>query len=254
MQTFALQSGSAGNAFYVEADGVRLLFDAGVSGRHAKRRLMDYGRRIHEVDALIISHDHSDHVRHAGAWNRLFRMPVYCTKPTYDAVQRQCGRIGDLRHFRAGETLCFGEGRIRVLTIPTPHDAVDGVCFVVESSAARLGIFTDLGHPFLDLHAALRNVDAAYLESNYDPQMLANGTYPAWLQDRIRGERGHLSNVEAAQLLSGRERSLRWVVLAHLSEENNTPEVALDTHRRVLGSAYPLYVAPRHAPTSMLAV
>jgi phosphoribosyl 1,2-cyclic phosphodiesterase len=253
MQTFALQSGSAGNSVYVETHGVRLLFDAGVCGRHVKRSLADAGRRVYDVNAIIISHDHSDHVRHAGALQRLFKLPIYCTEPTFRAVRRYWGKVDDVRFFRAGDSIPFENG-VCVHTIPTPHDATDGVCFEVESPAGRLGIFTDLGQPFLQLQAALQRVDAAYLESNYDPQMLREGPYPEWLQQRIRGGRGHISNHEAAHLLKCRERPLKWVVLSHLSEHNNHPEVALRTHREILGEDYPLIVAPRYMATPMLSL
>lgn len=254
MQTFALQSGSAGNAFYVETCGVRLLFDAGVSGRQVKRALAAAGRRIYDLDALIISHDHSDHVRHAGSMQRLFRLPIHCTEPTFEVVRQQWGKVNDVRHFRAGQTICFNNRDVCVHTIPTPHDAADGVCFVIESCDGRLGIFTDLGHPFLELQAAIQRVDAAYLESNYDPDMLANGPYPLWLQERIKGDQGHISNYEAAALLKSRDKPLKWVVLSHLSEKNNCPEVALRTHRSLLGDDYPLHIAPRYTCTGILSV
>ena len=253
--TCSLQSGSNGNAIYVEHDGVRLLFDAGITARQAKLRLAQHGGRTpHGMDGIILSHDHSDHTRHAGVMARMFRIPLYCTELTYGVVRAQLGRVPDLRHFRAGEALTFGDGKLRVTTIPTPHDAADGVCFVVESAESRLGIFTDLGHPFLALHGALRTVDAAYLESNYDPQMLATGPYPEDLKRRIRGEHGHISNEEAAELLAGCGRRFKWVALAHLSHENNHPDVALRTHRARLGPDFPLWVATRHSVSALQAV
>ncbi|MDX2198535.1 MAG: MBL fold metallo-hydrolase [Phycisphaerae bacterium] len=254
MITFSLQSGSNGNAIYVEAEGVRLMFDAGISAKQAKLRMQQRGRSMQGLDGLILSHDHSDHVRHAGSYARLFRLPVYCTRRTHTAVQYQLGPVEDLSYFQAGETLSFGEGRVRVRTIPTPHDAVDGVCFVVECAAGKLGIFLDLGHPFLLLHSALRSVDACYIESNYDPQMLEAGPYSPELKERIRGERGHISNIEAAELLAGCGKRLRWAALAHLSAENNAPEVALRTHRERLGEDYPLLIATRHSPTEILSL
>ena len=254
MITFALQSGSNGNAIYVEADGARLMFDAGISARQAKLRMQQHGRSMHDIDALVLSHDHTDHVRHAGSFHRLFKMPVYCTRGTHKAIEHHLGAVQDLRLFQAGETLEFAGGGVRVHTIPTPHDAVDGVCFVVEASAGKLGIFLDLGHPFLMLHSALRSVDACYIESNYDPQMLETGPYSQELKDRIRGERGHISNIEAAELLAGCGKRLRWAALSHLSAENNAPEVALRTHRARLGDDYPLLIATRHSPTAILSL
>jgi phosphoribosyl 1,2-cyclic phosphodiesterase len=250
--TFSLQSGSNGNSIYVEADGVRLLFDAGISGRRAKLRMAGYQRDIRQVDALLLSHDHADHVRCAGIYQRLFGMPIYITARTYRAARWQLGKVRDLRHFDAGEPLSFGP--VTVHTYPTPHDAADGVVFVVECGGKRLGIFTDLGHPFERLAGLLESVDAAYLESNYDPLMLEKGPYPLLLKERIRGFGGHLSNEESAGLVRLCGRRHKWIALAHLSEQNNHPDLALETHRGVLGSADGLTVAGRYGVSELLRV
>jgi phosphoribosyl 1,2-cyclic phosphodiesterase len=248
--TFSLQSGSNGNSIYVETDGVSLLFDAGISGRQARLRMESHGRDIRDVDALLITHDHSDHVRCAGIYQRLFALPIYMTKATHNAAAWQLGRVGDVRHFRAGESLSFGS--VTVHTHPTAHDAVDGVTFIVESGGKRLGIFTDLGHAYGGLAELLESVDAAYLESNYDPVMLEEGSYPAHLKARIRGPGGHLSNEESAELLRTCAGRHAWVALAHLSEQNNHPSVALRTHRRILGPGHHLTVAGRYDVSRLL--
>jgi phosphoribosyl 1,2-cyclic phosphodiesterase len=253
MITFSLQSGSNGNSIYVEAGDVRLLFDAGISGKQAALRMASHGRDIRHCDALIISHDHSDHTRSAGIFQRKFDLRIYITEPTYRVVRSYLGPVNDVRTFRAGERLAFRD--VTVHTIPAPHDGVDTVCFVVEHDSKRLGIFTDLGHPFAALRTAVESVDAAYLESNYDPEMLRSGPYPDWLKARIAGAGGHLSNLEAAELL-GRPaaRKLRWAAIAHLSEENNRPEIALETHRRRLGNSFPLRLAPRYEASEVLEI
>lgn len=253
MLTFSLQSGSNGNAIYVEADGVRLLFDAGISGRQARQRLAAHGRDIRRIDAVILSHAHGDHTRCAGVFQRLFGLPVYCTPATHRVMTPFVGRLCDVRHFAPGATLDFGA--VAVHTLPTPHDAKESVAFVVEHAGKRLGVLTDLGHPFKELAAVVPTLDAVYLESNYDPQMLADGWYPPDLKARIRGAGGHLSNAEAATLLASCERHrLRWAALSHLSEHNNTPELALQTHRASLGADYPLTVASRYAVSQVLDV
>jgi len=251
--TLSLQSGSNGNAIYVEAGDVRLLFDAGISGVLAERRLAQRGRDIRQVDALILSHDHSDHVRCAGIYQRKFGLPIYTTRTTHRAIYCNLGRLTDVRYFRSGDSLQFG--RVTVHTVPTPHDAADAVVFVVEHGGRRLGVLTDLGHPFARLGPLLEDLDAAYLESNYDPQMLDEGPYPPFLKARIRGVGGHLSNLEAAELVRGCGRHRpKWVALAHLSEQNNDPQVALETHRRHLGDGYPLHVAGRYRASQLLRV
>ncbi|MBU0617847.1 MAG: MBL fold metallo-hydrolase [Planctomycetes bacterium] len=250
--TFSLQSGSNGNSIYVEADGVSLLFDAGISGRQARLRMESHGRDIRDVDALLITHDHADHVRCAGIFQRLFGLPIYMTKTTHRAIGRQLGKVNDVRHVRAGEPLSFGS--VTIHTYPTPHDAIDGVVFVVECRGKRLGIFTDLGHPFDRLTELLESVDAAYLESNYDPLMLEEGPYPPQLKARIRGYGGHLSNQEAAELVRLCGRRHKWIALAHLSEHNNHPDLALHTHRALLGGEQSLTVAGRYGVSELLRV
>ena len=261
MLAISLQSGSNGNCIYVEAGGkanrpaVRLLFDAGISGRQAQLRLADSGRDIRDVDAVLISHDHADHVRCMGVYQRKFGLPVHVTEHTYAAAtsRYQLGRIEDVRHFRAGQTIRFGP--VNIETIPTPHDGVDGVAFVIDDGRRRLGVLTDLGHVFDGLTELIGSLDAVMLESNYDPDMLATGPYPAFLKARIRGPGGHISNVEAAELLrlaaGGR---MKWAALAHLSAQNNHPMLALRTHRQVLGADFKLHVAGRYAATDVLSV
>jgi phosphoribosyl 1,2-cyclic phosphodiesterase len=254
MKVISLQSGSNGNCIYVEAGGVRLLFDAGISGSRAKERLAAHGRDISDVDAVLISHDHADHSRCMGVYHRKFRLPIYATVKTFQvANQYRLGEIEDLRHFAAGETLSFEH--VTVETIPTPHDGVDGVAFVVDDGRHRLGILTDLGHVFNDLPAVVCSLDAVVLESNYDPEMLANGPYPGFLKARIQGPGGHLSNLESAELLhASRPKRMVWACLAHLSGDNNTPAVALATHRRLLGDHLPIRAASRENVSEIMEI
>jgi phosphoribosyl 1,2-cyclic phosphodiesterase len=254
MQIISLQSGSNGNCIYVEAEGIRLLFDAGISGKQVKERLSLFDREVDEVDAVLISHDHADHARSMGILHRKFHLPIYATKKTFHAANRYpLGEIEDLRHFRSGESLRFGN--VVVETIPTPHDADDGVMFVVDDGHHRLGILTDLGHVFTELADVIASLDAVLLESNYDPQMLANGSYPEMLKRRIRGPGGHLSNLEAAELLlASSSPRMQWACLAHLSQDNNTPALALKTHRRILGNRMPVHVATRYKASDVLEI
>jgi len=249
----SLQSGSNGNCIYVEAGGVRLLFDAGISGRRAEQRLAAHGRDIRRADALLISHDHVDHIRSAGVYQRKFALPLHATAKTLAAASERCnlGRLDDVRHFQAGRTLRFGD--VSVETIPTPHDGADGVAFVVADGSRRLGILTDLGHVFGGLAEVIASLDAVVIESNYDPALLASGRYPARLKQRIRSPGGHLSNLEAADLLHDCAAArLQWACLAHLSAENNRPHLALETHARVLAGRFPLHVATRYGAGGML--
>jgi len=251
----SLNSGSNGNCIYVEAAGVRLLLDAGISGKRTAERLASAGRDVRDVDAVIISHDHSDHVRCAGILSRKFGLPVYMTELTYRSAARRydLGKFTELKHFRSGQTLDFGP--VTVATHPTAHDADDGVVFVVAAEGRRLGVLTDLGHVFPDLPGLLATLDGAYLESNYDPHMLAAGPYPAFLKRRITGPAGHISNAEAAELVaSAADGRLQWVALAHMSETNNAPDLALQTHRQIVGSGRPVHLASRYGPGELLTI
>lgn len=254
MEIIALQSGSSGNCIYAEANGVRLLFDAGISGRQAQSRLADHGREMADVDALIISHDHRDHSRCLGIYQRKFGLPVHITRGTLTVASKKTplGALNDLHFFRSGESLRFGA--VTVETIRTSHDAVDGVAFIVDDGVKRVGIFTDLGQACDRLVSAMKTLDAVVIESNHDPQMLANGPYPEALKRRISGRQGHLSNHDSARLLHEGRSRLAWACLAHLSEENNDPQRAKDTHRQLLGPQLPLYVASRHRATGVMKV
>jgi phosphoribosyl 1,2-cyclic phosphodiesterase len=249
MLLIPLQSGSNGNCIYVEAGDVRLLLDAGISGIQAERRLAAFGRDIRNVDAVLVSHDHSDHARSIGIFQRKYRLPIHVTRQTLDAAcWQRLGDLDDVRHFEAGDVLRFNG--VIVETIRTPHDGADGVAFVVDDGRRRLGVLTDLGHAFSELAAVLATLDAVLIESNYDPEMLSSGPYPWHLQRRIRGPSGHLSNQEAADLLCGpSRRRLKWACLGHLSEQNNEPCLALRTHRETIGPRFSLHVASRYEAT-----
>ncbi len=254
MKVISLQSGSNGNCVFVEADGVKLLFDAGISGVQVQDRLAIHGRAAEVIDAVLISHDHIDHSRSMGILHRKFGLPIYATAKTYGAAKRYAvEEIEDIRLFAAGETIQFG--KVVVETIPTPHDAEDGVVFVVDDGEHRLGILTDLGHVFDGLGDENASLDAVLLESNYDPDMLANGSYPEWLKERIAGPAGHISNVEAAELLlESASKRMKWACLGHLSQDNNTPKLALETHRMILGDRLPLFVATRYEVSGVMEI
>ncbi|MBU8923257.1 MAG: MBL fold metallo-hydrolase [Bacteroidales bacterium] len=255
MKAVSLQSGSNGNCIYVETDDVRILLDAGISGIKAENRLKTIGRDIRDIDCVVISHDHSDHTRCAGIFSRKYDLNVWMTPTTYSTVDSRgfCGLFRNLSHFNAGESVRFGKTVIE--TFPTPHDGVDGVAFVVDDSRNRLGVLTDLGHVFDGLQELIMGLDGVFLESNYDVSMLENGPYPAFLKKRITGDGGHISNIEAAGLLlPAFSQKLKWASLAHLSEQNNDPQTAIDTHRDVLGNNVELSVASRYRVSSLLSL
>ncbi len=248
MEVITLQSGSAGNCVFVRSGDTRLLFDAGISGNNAESRLAEFGYDIRDCNALVLSHEHSDHICGIGAFHRKFGLPVYANLRTWNATRAKpsTGCIGNPNYFVSGKP--FQIGSLRIETLRTPHDATEGVCFVIEDveSGQRFGLFTDLGHVFNGLQKVIGTLDAVLIESNYDDDMLRGGPYPQYLKDCISGKRGHISNKESAELLDACSASqLQWVCLGHLSAKNNSPEVALATHRERHGNRFTLFCADR---------
>ena len=257
MEILSLQSGSSGNCTIVRAGDTTIMVDAGISGKKCVDRMAEHGWDDCRLDALLVTHDHSDHVQSLGVQHRRHEMPVWVSPSTWRVIvdRKRPGRIRGLHHFEAANPFTIGE--LLIEPIATPHDAVDGVCFNIEhlTTGIRFGIWTDLGHVFDDLRTQLPTLDAVMIESNYDEDMLRYGVYPRHLKERIAGRRGHLSNRDAALLVKqyGGPR-LQWVCLSHLSDENNSPELAVREHRHHYGDRYAIQCADRHHATSPMAI
>lgn len=254
MEVITLQSGSSGNCVFVRSGDTRVLFDAGISGSKAEFRLAEFGYDIRDCQAVVLSHEHCDHISGVGVFHRKFGLPVYATMRTWNATRAKpsTGCIGIPNHFVSGQP--FQIGSLRIEPFGTPHDAIDGVCFAIEDvhSGQRFGLLTDLGHVFKGLQNVIGGLDAVLIESNYDDQMLQQGPYPERLKNRISGKRGHISNEDAAELLCKVDaRWLQWVCLGHLSAQNNSPEVALATHRNIHGDRFALFCADRDGATRL---
>jgi phosphoribosyl 1,2-cyclic phosphodiesterase len=223
-----LGTGSAGNATLVEVNGTRILVDAGFSGREMERRLCEIGLTPKSVDAIVITHDHRDHTHGAGIFSRRHGTPVFITDRTRAACSGVFRGTEPLRPYQAGRV--FEIGGISVEPFLTVHDAADpiAVALVDRDTGRRVGIATDLGRPNTQIRLALENSDFLILESNHDEELLRTSRYPASVQQRIASSHGHLSNHAAArfacELLHPR---LAGVLLAHLSQECNRPELAL---------------------------
>lgn len=239
---------------FVRSGDTCLLFDAGISGVKAESRLAEHGYDIRDCRALVLSHEHCDHISGVGVFHRKFGLPVHATLRTWNATRSKpsTGCIGAPHYFVSGEP--FQIGSLRIESLRTPHDAIDGVCFVIEDveSKQRFGLLTDLGHVFSGLQEVISTLDAVLIESNYDDAMLRHGTYPQRLKDRISGKRGHISNEDAAALLDTCDANrLQWACLGHLSAHNNSPEVALATHRERFGNRLRMYCADRDGATQL---
>ena len=251
MEVIALQSGSSGNCIFVEAGDRQLLFDAGISGVQAEARLAAHGRDIRDIDALIISHDHRDHAVSMGIYQRKYGLPIYITRATLAVASEKIkvGRLNDVRHFEAGSTFALGD--VQIQTIPTPHDAADGVVFVIDDGHHKVGILTDLGHAFDELmkfcHSWMRFSSRATMTLRC---LLAAFIPKAWCRESVV-RKDTFQIMMPPNYCGVRHLKNWWVCLAHLSEESNTPELAIETPK-VLGDRFPVYCASRDSATPPL--
>jgi phosphoribosyl 1,2-cyclic phosphodiesterase len=236
LRVVVLGSGSSGNCTLVEGGRGRLLIDCGLSAREAARRLEQVGVDPRSIEAVLVSHEHADHVGGAAQFSRRYGAPIRTTEATAAASGLLASSTAGLICGEPGRPYAVGD--LEVSPFSVPHDAVDNVGFVVECDGARLGYATDLGHATRLVTQRLKECDVLVTEANHDPDMLVNGPYPWSVKQRILSRHGHLSNDAMAELLGevagGRTRH---VFVAHLSGTNNRPELALQACRRGLLAA-----------------
>ncbi|MGM0693634.1 MAG: MBL fold metallo-hydrolase [Pseudomonadota bacterium] len=240
----SLGSGSKGNATLVSDGETHLLVDCGFTLRETERRLARLGLHPRQLDALLVTHEHGDHVRGIGPLARRHGLAVHLTPGTWLS-----GRLGELprRHWITPQVRFEVKG-LFIDPVTVPHDAREPVQFRIAAGERRLGLLTDLGHPSAHVVEAFAGCDGLVLECNHDPRMLAEGPYPARLKRRVGGDWGHLANGQAAWLLQrlGLDR-LQRIVCSHLSEHNNRPELALEALVPLLdGDESRLRVAAQH--------
>lgn len=223
MQFASLGSGSRGNGTLIEHETTCVLVDNGFSVVDLERRLSRLGRCLDDLSAVLVTHEHSDHVRGVAVLARRTKIPVWMTTGTAAACEQES--FADLRLFNCHQA--FAVDSLEVQPFPVPHDAREPAQFVFTEGSRRLGLLTDVGRSTPHIEAMLTACDALLLECNHDVEMLANGRYPSSLKQRVSGDHGHLSNDQAADLLSRLDCSrLQHIVAAHLSEDNNTPDHA----------------------------
>jgi phosphoribosyl 1,2-cyclic phosphodiesterase len=231
-----LGSGSSGNATLIESGDTRILLDAGLGPRELAERLKSAGVEPDSLTVILLSHEHQDHSRGAASFSRKWGVRVCGTRGTYAAAGLGAEGIAGYDVLEPGVERRYG--CLQVLGVRIPHDAAAPVAFVVSRGEARLGHATDLGHVTASLVTAFQGCQAILMESNYDPGMLRDGPYPWSLKERILSPHGHLSNGDVARYLAtGLSGSCKEVVLAHLSEKNNHPEVARMAADRALESS-----------------
>jgi phosphoribosyl 1,2-cyclic phosphodiesterase len=249
-----LGSGSSGNATVISTEAVSILIDNGLSYRQFCLRAAAIGFNPESLSAVMITHEHADHVAGVGVLARKLGIPVYLTPATHESLPELVGTLQNVVHFEAGDSIPIGNLEIQSFAIA--HDAADPVSFAVRSNGAKLGLATDLGHPSNVVKQCLASSNALVIESNYCPELLRKGHYPAQVQQRIRSRVGHLSNQDMNSLLCDLlHEHLHTVVLVHISENNNHPELARSMAARALGT-HParLHVAAQDAPTPFFEV
>lgn len=248
MRITVLGSGSSGNAILVEAGSTRLLVDAGVAARTVRKRAKAArGLTLDRLDGIVVTHAHADHAAHAATCGHVFQAPVYLSEATRRGIRFRHEPRTRIFGMRAP----FAIGEIEVHPLPVPHDAPQ-IAVVLAHGGARAGIVTDVGHVRRDLVDHLRGCGTVLVESNYDPDMLAAGPYPPSIQRRITCGTGHLSNGQTAELLRALGPDTESVVLLHLSQKNNHPDIARAVAEEALsGRNVELFIADATIPSSV---
>jgi phosphoribosyl 1,2-cyclic phosphodiesterase len=243
LQIASLNSGSNGNCYYIGSDRDAILVDAGISCKETETRMQRLGLDIRRVKAIFISHEHSDHINGLRVLSKKYKLPVYITA----ATQSMCNLVLEkqlVRRFKANDAVPIGN--LSILAFQKAHDAGDPHSFLISCNAVRVGVFTDIGIACDRVIHHFRQCHAAFLESNYDRDMLMKGNYPFHLKKRISDGQGHLSNLQALELfLNHRPSFMSHLVLSHLSKNNNHPDLVnqlfhphADAARIIVASRY----------------
>jgi phosphoribosyl 1,2-cyclic phosphodiesterase len=227
LEICAIASGSNGNCYYIGNEKDAILIDAGISAKQIIARMLERGLNPFKVKALFITHEHSDHMRGARGVSKKMNLPVYLTAKTHNGSYKNL-RPDYPKYFTPGDKIEIGDFIIH--TFLKNHDASEPCSFRVQHENKNIGVFTDIGEPCENVTAHLKRCDGLFLETNYDEKMLWEGHYPYFLKKRVASEVGHLSNHQAFELLQTHAgENLKCVFLSHISKENNTPEIALDS-------------------------
>ena len=251
LQIASLNSGSNANCYYVGNNKDAVLIDAGLSCRETEKRMKRLGLDIGSVKGIFISHEHNDHVAGLPVLSRKYRLPVYITTNTlqtsrleiekelvYSFVQNQAVSIGGLS----------------IIPFTKSHDAQDPHSFIISGNAVHVGVITDIGYACKHVIKHFRLCDAVFLESNYCDQMLTNGPYPVHLKNRISSRKGHLSNDQALELfLKHKPRNLQLLILSHLSQNNNHPDIVGKLFAEHAGGVN-IVIASRHKETELFSI
>jgi phosphoribosyl 1,2-cyclic phosphodiesterase len=252
MQFSVLGSGSKGNALYIESGKTAILIDAGFSGKELAKRMAVHGKDVSDLNGLFLTHEHGDHIKGVGVLSRHCLLPVYANAGTFKGSEKTVKKLHRRVEFETGSVVELQDLEIRSFRIS--HDTLDPVGYLVSDGKHSVACCTDTGKVSHLISRRLSKCEALVLEFNHDPVMLKNGPYPFALQQRVRSSQGHLANDDAAEFLKSLVHDkLQQVILAHLSETNNTADIALKSAVAVLPSTlYSLLsVAPQDYPTRL---
>lgn len=252
-----LASGSRGNSTYIATDRVRLLIDAGLSAREIGRRLVTIGVGPQDIDGIIVTHEHVDHVRGLGSFARRYKLPVYLNQRTHANLPDPVGRLKEKEEFVTGRRFSVGDTTIHPFSIS--HDAADPVGFTLVNGSVKIGVCTDLGAATRLVRRHLEHCSILVLEANHDVEMLKNGPYPWPVKQRIKSRLGHLSNMQSVEVVSQVfSEDLKEVILAHLSETNNSSDMVLQTFNGMLEQRkrelLRITLASQHLPLDLVEV
>lgn len=265
MDLVSIASGSSGNCIYVGSENTSLLVDVGISGKKIEQGLKSIEKEASKIDGILVTHEHLDHISGLGVMARRYKLPIFSTAETIDAIlnTKNLGKLDKSLFHSIKKDSPFYIGDLKVEASATWHDAVDPVCYTFFHNQTKAAIATDMGDYDEYLIDKLRDSDILFLEANHDVHMLEVGPYPYQLKKRILGKRGHLSNERAGQLLSDLMNDhLKNIFLGHLSKENNYEQLAYETvklelfmrNKSIENTNINLQVAKKDAPSRMVSV
>lgn len=265
MRMMSIASGSSGNCIYVGTDNTHLLIDDGISKKKVLEGLQKLNIKAEDINAVLITHEHDDHIKGLGVFERHSNTPVYSTKKVINYIKTYTplGKMpeGVYHSFTAGDTFKIRD--ITITTTPVSHDAADPVAYVFSDGKKKTGVITDLGVYDDRIVKAFSGLDCMLIEANHDVNMLLSGKYPYYLKQRILGERGHLSNELCGKLLSELlNEKIEHLLLGHLSKENNFPDLAFETVKNEINMAdnyhkaddFDIQVARRDMPSEIISI
>lgn len=265
MRLYSISSGSSGNSIYIGSETTNILVDAGISGKKIEKGLGDIDISPTELDAILITHEHIDHIKGLGVIARRYGIPIYSTKGTIEAIKSNSS-VGEIDRDLLN-VICYDTsyliGDVKINPIKISHDAAEPVAYRFEHNEKRAAVMTDLGMYDDYIIDNLKNLDVLFLEANHDVRMLQMGRYPYQLKQRILGKYGHLSNESSGKLLSNvLHDNMKKIVLSHLSHDNNMPELAYEAVRMEVtmsdtkydGKDFDITVAKRDIPSNLIAI